>query len=62
MPVITPAYPSMCATHNITESTKKVILQEFVRGVQITNDIFSNKKSWANLFEKNDFFFDTSSI
>ncbi|CAD6633324.1 XXYS1_4_G0007580.mRNA.1.CDS.1 [Saccharomyces cerevisiae] len=57
MPVITPAYPSMCATHNITESTKKVILQEFVRGVQITNDIFSNKMSWANLFEKNDFFF-----
>lgn len=27
MPVITPAYPSMCATHNITESTKKVILE-----------------------------------
>lgn len=62
MPVITPAYPSMCATHNITESTKKVILQEFVRGVQITNDIFSNKKSWANLFEKTIFSFDTSSI
>lgn len=57
MPVITPAYPSMCATHNITESTKKIILQEFARGAEITNDIVSNKKTWAELFEKHDFFF-----
>lgn len=56
MPVITPAYPSMCATHNISDSTKKVILGEFERGIQVTNDIFSNKKSWASLFEKHDFF------
>ncbi|CCH62023.1 hypothetical protein TBLA_0G00760 [Henningerozyma blattae CBS 6284] len=56
MPVITPAYPSMCATHNITDSTKKVILQEFERGVQVTNDIFTNKKTWADLFKKHEFF------
>lgn len=56
MPVITPAYPSMCATHNITESTKKIILQEFKRGVQVTNDIFSNKLHWKDLFNKHTFF------
>lgn len=56
MPVITPAYPSMCATHNITESTKKIILKEFKRGVQVTNDIFSNKLHWKDLFIKHTFF------
>ncbi|KAL3228971.1 Poly(A) polymerase [Nakaseomyces bracarensis] len=57
MPVITPAYPSMCATHNITESTKKVILKELERGIQVTNEIFSDKKSWSDLFKKHEFFF-----
>lgn len=57
MPVITPAYPSMCATHNITESTKKVILQELEGGIRITNDIFSNKKTWSDLFTKHNFFY-----
>ncbi|CAG8705054.1 7997_t:CDS:10 [Dentiscutata erythropus] len=44
MPIITPAYPSMCATHNVTQSTKKIIEREFERG------------KWADLFEKHDFF------
>lgn len=56
MPVITPAYPSMCATHNITESTKKVILQEFQRGSGIVTEIFSGAKKWSDLFTKHDFF------
>lgn len=56
MPVITPAYPSMCATHNITESTKQIILKEFHRGVQVTTDIFSNKCGWSELFTKHNFF------
>ncbi|CCD27393.1 polynucleotide adenylyltransferase PAP1 NDAI_0K02020 [Naumovozyma dairenensis CBS 421] len=58
MPVITPAYPSMCATHNITESTKTIILKEFARGVQVTNDIFSNKGNWGDLFKKHTFFYE----
>lgn len=57
MPVITPAYPSMCATHNISESTKKVILAELERGAQISSEIFSNKKTWSDLFQKHDFFY-----
>lgn len=57
MPVITPAYPSMCATHNINDSTKKVILAELERGAHVSNDIFSNKKPWSELFKKHDFFY-----
>ncbi|CEP60887.1 polynucleotide adenylyltransferase PAP1 LALA0_S02e01926g [Lachancea lanzarotensis] len=57
MPVITPAYPSMCATHNISDSTKKIILAELERGAEVTNDIFTNKKTWTDLFKKHDFFY-----
>ena len=56
MPIITPALPSMCATHNITESTKKVILRELRRGGDITDNIMSGKMQWKQLFVKNTFF------
>lgn len=36
MPVITPAYPSMCSTHNITSSTMSVIKNEMLRGECLT--------------------------
>lgn len=32
MPIITPAYPSMCSTHNVTQSTQMIMTQEFKRG------------------------------
>ncbi|CAK7898761.1 poly(A) polymerase [[Candida] anglica] len=57
MPVITPAYPSMCSTHNITSSTQKIILNEFARGVEIMNSINTGKKSWGDLFLGHEFFF-----
>ena len=56
MPIITPAYPSMCATHNITLSTKKVIVRELERANSITNEIFAGKKQWRELFQKHTFF------
>jgi poly(A) polymerase len=56
MPIITPAYPSMCATHNITHSTKAVILGEIERAAGICQSILAGKKSWDNLFEKHTFF------
>ncbi|CAD1811846.1 Poly(A) polymerase PAPalpha [Candida parapsilosis] len=56
MPVITPAYPSMCATHNITSSTQKIIMSEFDRGVEIMNGVVSGQKSWSDLLERHDFF------
>ena len=33
MPIITPAYPSMCATHNVTASTQMVMTEEFKKGL-----------------------------
>jgi len=57
MPVITPAYPSMCSTHNITQSTMTVIKNEMLRAMQITDKIVNNPgSSWVELFEKVDFY------
>ena len=33
MPIITPAYPSMCATHNVTQSTQMIMTEEFKKGL-----------------------------
>lgn len=35
MPIITPAYPSMCSTHNVTLSTQSIMTAEFKRGAFI---------------------------
>lgn len=56
MPIITPAYPSMCATHNITHSTKEVIAREISRANNIATDIAMAKKPWKELFVKHNFF------
>lgn len=56
MPIITPAYPSMCATHNITRSTMTIIQRELKRGGDITDQIMSGKSMWKELFLKNTFF------
>ncbi|KIV81746.1 hypothetical protein PV11_03908 [Exophiala sideris] len=56
MPIITPAFPSMCATHNISKSGKTVILRELERGGQITTKIFAGKAQWSDLFKKHTFF------
>ncbi|CAG8587785.1 13781_t:CDS:10 [Gigaspora margarita] len=56
MPIITPAYPSMCATHNVTQSTKKIIEREFERAAEIADHVMVGSGKWADLFEKHDFF------
>jgi poly(A) polymerase len=56
MPVITPAYPSMCATNNITPSTKEVIIRELKAGGIIYGDIYNGRKTWKSLFQKHSFF------
>ena len=56
MPVITPAYPSMCATHNISLSTKKIILRELGRGGDVTDKISVGQLQWKDLFERHSFF------
>ncbi|KAI1772502.1 Poly(A) polymerase [Hypoxylon cercidicola] len=56
MPVITPAYPQMCATFNITHSTMAIIQRELERGAELTDKIKSGKLAWKDLFVKHTFF------
>ncbi|KIW88379.1 uncharacterized protein Z519_10948 [Cladophialophora bantiana CBS 173.52] len=56
MPIITPAFPSMCATYNISKSGKTVILRELERADKIANKIFAGKAQWSELFQKHTFF------
>ncbi|WUR04258.1 poly(A) polymerase [Vairimorpha necatrix] len=57
MPVITPAYPSICATHNITLSTQQLIINEYIRGHEIlTKEKGSVKDILSKLCAASDFF------
>lgn len=56
MPIITPSFPSMCCTHNVSQYTRKIITGEFRAAKQKVNNILDNGSSWATLFEKEEFF------
>ncbi|KAI9447930.1 poly-A polymerase [Lactarius indigo] len=56
MPIITPAYPAMCATHNVTASTQMVMTEEFKKGADIVDKVIVGTAEWAELFAKHDFF------
>ena len=56
MPVITPAYPSMCSTHNVSSSTLTLMMSEFQRGGEIVMRIEQGTAHWPDLFEMSDFF------
>lgn len=57
MPIITPAYPQQNSTFNVSISTKRVILNEFERGMAITEEIMMGKVAWDRLFEAPSFFY-----
>ncbi|KAI0268152.1 poly-A polymerase [Gloeopeniophorella convolvens] len=56
MPIITPAYPAMCATHNVTASTQMVMTEEFKKGADIVDKVIVGTADWSELFAKHDFF------
>ena len=56
MPIITPAYPSMCATHNISMSTKKIITKELEKAGDLVDKIFTGQLQWKDLFARHTFF------
>ncbi|KAF8180149.1 Poly(A) polymerase central domain-containing protein [Pholiota molesta] len=56
MPIITPAYPAMCSTHNVTASTQMIITEEFKRGAEIVDRVIVGTAEWSELFAKHDFF------
>ncbi|EDR12242.1 uncharacterized protein LACBIDRAFT_311442 [Laccaria bicolor S238N-H82] len=56
MPIITPAYPAMCSTHNVTASTQIIMTEEFKRGADIVDKVIVGSATWSELFAKHDFF------
>ncbi|RPD66883.1 polymerase [Lentinus tigrinus ALCF2SS1-7] len=56
MPIITPAYPAMCATHNVTQSTQMIMTGEFKKAADIVDRVVVGKANWSELFAKHDFF------
>ncbi|KAF1947440.1 Poly(A) polymerase [Clathrospora elynae] len=56
MPIITPAFPSMCATHTVMPSTLRIMKEEFGRADKILQHVFAGTKKWDALFERHSFF------
>ncbi|XP_076952087.1 nuclear poly(A) polymerase 4-like [Bidens hawaiensis] len=56
MPIITPAYPSMNSSYNVTNTTLGVITEQILFGNRICEDIKLNKAEWPALFEPYKFF------
>ncbi|KAG8865141.1 polynucleotide adenylyltransferase [Tulasnella sp. 330] len=56
MPIITPAYPAMCSTHNVSASTQEITTQECKLASEIVGRIFEEGAPWSELFGKHDFF------
>ncbi|KAK4055215.1 polynucleotide adenylyltransferase [Microbotryomycetes sp. JL201] len=56
MPIITPAYPSMCSTHNVTLSTQSIMTAELKRAADIVDRVFIGTATWSELFAPHDFF------
>lgn len=46
----------MCATHNVSASTKSVILRELNRAGDIVDKIFLGQLQWSDLFTRHTFF------
>lgn len=56
MPIITPAYPPMCSTHNITSSTQQVIIAELKNGQTIAHEVLRGQAPWKSFFAPSPFF------
>ncbi|XXG63591.1 hypothetical protein AAC387_Pa05g1742 [Persea americana] len=56
MPIITPAYPCMNSSYNVSTSTLRVMMEQFQIGNKICEGIELNKAHWNSLFELYHFF------
>ncbi|KAF5734539.1 nuclear poly(A) polymerase 1 [Tripterygium wilfordii] len=56
MPIITPAYPCMNSSYNVSSNTLRIMKEEFRRGYEICESMEANKADWDTLFEPYPFF------
>lgn len=56
MPIITPAYPCMNSSYNVSPSTLRVMMEQFQNGNKVCQDIELNKAHWSSIFEPYLFF------
>ncbi|XP_072999052.1 nuclear poly(A) polymerase 1-like isoform X1 [Typha latifolia] len=56
MPIITPAYPCMNSSYNVSSSTLRVMTEEFQRGYDICEAMEAGRADWDTLFEPYPFF------
>ncbi|KAJ9537442.1 hypothetical protein OSB04_030175 [Centaurea solstitialis] len=56
MPIITPAYPCMNSSYNVSASTLRVMVEQFHFGNKVCEEIELNKANWSALFEPSLFF------
>jgi len=56
MPIITPAFPSMNSTHNVSETTKRILMEEFARGYRVMLEIEKGNIGWPEVFRPVPFF------
>ncbi|AEC07762.1 Nucleotidyltransferase class I-like C-terminal [Arabidopsis thaliana x Arabidopsis arenosa] len=56
MPIITPAYPCMNSSYNVSQSTLRVMTEQFQFGNTICQEIELNKQHWSSLFQQYMFF------
>ncbi|GKV44914.1 hypothetical protein SLEP1_g52048 [Rubroshorea leprosula] len=56
MPIITPAYPCMNSSYNVSLSTLHVMMEQFKCGNRMCEEIELNKVQWSALFEPYLFF------
>ncbi|KAL7609417.1 hypothetical protein Lser_V15G13552 [Lactuca serriola] len=56
MPIITPAYPCMNSSYNVSASTLRVMVEQFLFGNKVCEEIELNKANWSCLFEPSLFF------
>lgn len=56
MPIITPTYPCMNSSYNVSTSTLRVMTEEFQHGNAVCESVETNKADWSQLFETYPFF------
>eukprot|EP00930_Biecheleria_cincta_P083644 TRINITY_DN73178_c0_g1_i1.p1 TRINITY_DN73178_c0_g1~~TRINITY_DN73178_c0_g1_i1.p1 ORF type:complete len:640 (+),score=86.99 TRINITY_DN73178_c0_g1_i1:29-1948(+) len=56
MPIITPAFPCMNSTHNVSETTKRILAEEFARGCRVTEQVEQGRCRWSEVYKPLPFF------